>query len=202
MKQQVFMPRNAAVMTLASLGEPKECHAHWGRKSAASVAGCEMARYGAIQLTYHTEQLRRKAVTQHNPKTRTASIKRQKLQVFKKIPTEYNPPFPNTQKHTEVGFYAASKSISQYHPMPEGIFSNIKTVILHGTSPAGNKDIKNAVRGLNFFFTSLQDYSELVHIWARSTRNQPLLRTSMASIHSCFNAHLVQNLCRLSSDNN
>lgn len=28
------MPRNAAVMTLALLGKPKECHAHWGRKSA------------------------------------------------------------------------------------------------------------------------------------------------------------------------
>uniref|UniRef100_A0A8C2TZ64 Uncharacterized protein n=1 Tax=Coturnix japonica TaxID=93934 RepID=A0A8C2TZ64_COTJA len=88
--------------------------------------------------------------------TITASIKKQKLQVSKEIPTEYHPPFPNT----------ASKSISQYCPMTEGIFSNIKTVILHGTSPAGNKDMKNTIWGLNFFFTSLQDYSELLHIWA------------------------------------
>uniref|UniRef100_A0A8C2U0A7 Uncharacterized protein n=1 Tax=Coturnix japonica TaxID=93934 RepID=A0A8C2U0A7_COTJA len=63
-------------------------------------------------------------------------------------------------------YLETSKSISQYCPMTEGIFSNIKTVILHGTSPAGNKDMKNTIWGLNFFFTSLQDYSELLHIWA------------------------------------
>lgn len=35
------MPRKAAVMTLASLGKPKECSAQWGKKTAASVAACK-----------------------------------------------------------------------------------------------------------------------------------------------------------------
>lgn len=49
------MPRKAVVLTFESLGKPKECSAQRGRKSAASVAGCQTAQYVAIQLTYHTE---------------------------------------------------------------------------------------------------------------------------------------------------
>lgn len=61
------MPRKAAVLTLKSLGKPKECSPQRGRKSAASVAGCQTAQYVAIPLTHHTEWVRRK-VKSHNIK--------------------------------------------------------------------------------------------------------------------------------------
>lgn len=124
------MPRNAAVMTLVSLRKPEECHAQWGRKSLLQRQDARL--HSVVQPKRpHTEQLRRKAQS-HNMKHKnykdkkitTISITKNRF-FLKKKKTPTPPVFKYFEK-TKAAFYAASKSISQLCPMPEGNFLNIK----------------------------------------------------------------------------
>lgn len=122
------MPRKAAVLTFKSLGKPKECSAQRGRKSAASVAGCQTAQYVAIQLTYQTEWVRRK-VKSHNIKHYaqiTVSVNRKTLCFSEDISRTQPSIFrylskktPKNKNTIKTAFHAASKSTSRFHPMPE-----------------------------------------------------------------------------------
>lgn len=120
------MPRKAAVLTLKSLGKPKECSPQRGRKSAASVAGCQTAQYVAIQLTYHTEWVRRK-VKSHNMKryaqiTVTVNLKTLCFSenISRTQPSIFRYLSKKKKKTTiKTAFYAASKSTSRFHLMPE-----------------------------------------------------------------------------------